>query len=69
MMQAPAEARNEVEILIERFNEWADDRILGLRDTAENLFFSDSVRFEALGGISWIRSAKTNLKRLAEEMA
>ena len=55
---------NEVEILIENFNQWAEDRIFELRHTADNQFFSDDTRFKARGGVSWLEAAKTNLKRL-----
>ena len=57
----------EVSILIEKFNEWAEDRIVDLSHTEGNQFFSDSLRMEARGGISWLRAAKTYLKRLGEE--
>ena len=56
----------EVSILIEKFNEWAEDRIIDLGQTAGNLFFSDTVRFEARGGISWLEASKTYWKRVGD---
>lgn len=66
MNKITLKARSDVEILIDRFNDWADYSIFDLRSTADNSFFSDTVRFEARGGISWLWSAKRNIKRLAE---
>ena len=58
MVQAPAKARSDVEILIEKFNEWADDRII-------DYSLSSVYRHD----ITALKSAKANLKRLAEEIA
>ena len=69
MVQAPAKARSDIEILVEKFNKWAEDRIVDLQATADNQFFSDGVRSQAQGGIGWLESAKKNLKRLAEEIS
>ena len=68
MVQAPAKARSDVEILVEKFNDWADERILELGETVENPFFSDDTRDKAQGGLNWLSSAKRNLKSLAEEL-
>ena len=56
MVQAPPKARSDIEILVEKFNEWADDRI-----TDYSISVWGGTRIHAL------RSAKINLKRLAEK--
>ena len=66
MVEAPAKSRSDVEILIEKFNDWADERIFDLGDTASIPFFSNDTRSEARGGLKWLGSAKRNLERLAK---
>lgn len=65
MIEAPPKARSEAEILVEKFNQWADDRILERSLSAYNPSFD---RMSARARIDELEWAKTNLKRLAEEI-
>lgn len=62
---APAKARSDVEVLVERFNEWVEERKLDLRSTPSLSYLhqkSLEVRIDTL------EFAKKNLERLAKEI-
>lgn len=63
MIQAPA--RSDVEILIERFNQWADERIA---DLAVMPTLPNNRPRSLHPRIDTLESVKINLKRLAEEI-
>ena len=68
MIQAPPKARSDVEILVEKFNEWADGMMVNLRFIASQQPFSDNFEIQTQAKIVELQWAKKNLKRLAEEM-
>jgi len=61
--KAPAKARSDVEILVERFNEWADDRIIDYTVIPFEKY--REIRKIKIDTLKW---AKTNLERLAQEI-
>lgn len=66
MIQAPSKARSDVEILVERFNQWADERIFYLEDMP--LEYLENWRIVQRARIETLQFSKTNIKRLAEEI-
>ena len=61
-----AKARDKMEILVEKFNEWADERIVDYAFAACDLAFVGTAVRARINMLEW---AKINIKRLAEEIA
>lgn len=68
MIQAPAKARSDVEVLVERFNQLAEERILDLSLAVGNPTLSGAFGTTAKDRIDEVEWAKMNIKRLAEEI-
>jgi len=68
MVEAPAKARSDIEILVEKIDCLIDERIRDLWYTAGTPSFSDAYRTVCHGRIDELESMKRNIKRLAEEL-
>ena len=63
-MKTPLKTKTDVEKLVEKFNQWADDRIFDM----QILLPADDHRQVIIGRVDAINWAKTNLERLAREI-
>ena len=66
--EAPAKARSDMEILVEKLNDWIEGRIHDLWYTAGTPSFSVAHRMAARARIDELEWAKKDIKRLAEEI-
>jgi len=67
MTLAPPKARSDVEILVDQFTQWADERISDYEDMPAELV--EKWRVVRQARIETLRFAKANLERLAESIS
>jgi len=64
--EAPAKARSDIEILVEKFNQWAEERIFYYEDMPAE--YVERHRAVQRARIETLQFAKANLEKLAKEL-
>jgi len=67
MTLAPPKARSDVEILVDQFTQWVNERISDLEDIPAE--YAEKWRVVRQARIETLQFAKANLERLAESIS